>query len=871
MLWLRKIAFYVFLAVSIGAAVWAWFRLRESKAPESSVTEHIPSSALVVIETRQVHELVQQLTRQNLIWNSLLTEDLFASAQNGIQYLDSLTRSSEDLSPMLAGNPVFWSFVKENTRLEHLIQFKLKEQKDAETIALFFNRVFKLSASVSSFRAYEVSVSGKPWLAACVDGIVYFSSDLSLLQKSIGLPKAESLAENARFGELQKLNGRQTTQIYFNHRLSGLFNRQVLNHVSVFGLELELSAFTCTGYTIPDSSSFMLTLQQQPETTFKQLEKLPDHVAFISGVSTSKTESFFESNQALLPASVSERNERAWQAINDSAMYNMQQEIYEASGNVLLAGYWLHDQEEYLMQMETHDEEKTTHFLELISDSVFGVTPSRYFHIRDGFNRLFSFQHADHALNYACVSDGELILMSSKHMLNYYSECMAGSNTLGKNASFMAYAADNLFEPQQYLYYENYDLIKHSTFPRLINSVELNTGDDVLSQLSLSLNVRAQHLQMRLHATHKQEKETGEPTDKGVLWSYRSDSLVSSPVFLFTNHLTHEHELCFQDQENTLYLVSSTGKAIWKKKLNESIRSDIYTVDLFKNGKLQLLFNTDNYLHLIDRNGNYVQGYPVRLPQKATSAISVLDYDKTRDYRIFVACADKKLYNYSLYGIKTEGFTPLKTDDVVKLPVHYAKVGASDYLITADEGGKLYGFSRKGEGRIDFANKVTANLANLYVSVSNNLDNTKIVYLDDRNSLLNKISLSDKKEALKLGDDVTGFGSRFELLNDDKQMDLLLFGDGALYAYDLFSGKLLESFNPQAVYRDARLALTEQSQQVIAYDQAGEKLDFFDLTGKPLYSIGRVTNTPLVCELYKNGKTYLITVNGALINCRQLH
>lgn len=868
---LRKIAFYIFLAVSLGVAVWAYFRLRESKAPKTSVTEHIPATASAVIETRQIQDLVQQLTRQNLIWNSLLTEEAFANAQKGIQYLDSLTRASGEVSAILKDNPVYWSFIKEGTQNEHLIQFKLKEEKDAELMEQFFRHLFTQTNSISSLKAYDVSVNGKPWLAACLNGIVYFCSDAGLLQKSAQLQKSRSLAENQDFVQLQKLNGRQNTQVFLNHRVSGLLNKQFFSRQSLFSLGIELNELTCTGYTIADSATFLSAVARQTETEFHALEKLPDHPSSFIGISLSQAGLFFKENEALLSSGIAEKNENAWRLINDSALYNMKQEVYENTGGTLLLGnYWLEGRAEQLLQLNIQDETKAEQFLKVISDSMAGANELRVFHIRENYAQLFSFYNTAPVIRYGCIVSGDLILLSSRAMLNYYAGCIRNSSILGKNATFMAYADDNLFEPSQFVYYENYDLMKHSTFQRLINSVELNTGDDVLSHLSLSMKAYKGALQMRLHATHKQEQTSSE-SSKDVLWSFSADSSVTSPVFVFTNHLTQEHELSFQDRTNTLYLISSTGKALWKKTINEPIRSAIYTVDIFKNGKLQMLFNTDNYLHLIDRNGNYVQGYPVKLPQRATSAITLLDYDKTKDYRIFIACADKKIYNYSLYGIKTEGYTPLRTDHVVKLPIHYAKVGASDYLITADDGGKLYVFSRRGEGRIDFRNKTVENLENLYVWAGNNLDNTKIIYVDDKNNLLNKISLSDKKEAFKLGDELRGFRVTFDLLNDDKQMDMILYGDGAIHAYDLFSGKLLESYNEQAVYHDAVFAYTENSQQIMAFDQAGEKLDLIDLSGKPLLSIGNVTHVPLVTQLYKDGKTYLVTINGTRVNCRRLN
>jgi len=866
----KKIAFYIFLALSVGAGIWAYFNLKESKAPKTELIEHIPTNATCVIQTEDVHDLILQLTRQNLIWTSLLTEETFSNAQKGIRYLDSLTRTSSCISETLNNNAVYWSFVKEGAKQEHLIQFKLKEQKDGARIDRFFNSIFIKNTSISSFTAYDVAINKTKWLATCINGIVYFCSDLSLLQKSIELVKKESLADNKNYRDLLKLNGRQKTHVYFNHSLSSLFNRDLFNRQSLFNFEIQLNELTFTGYTKADTNSFFSSVSKQQETEFHEFEKLPDHAASITGVAISNATLFYNGNQQFLPNALIQKNELTWSAINDSALYNIRAENYEnIDGELISANYWFENYAGQITAIKIKDEEKAKQLLKFMSDSIIPAEKFKVYKLNPAAVNLFSFYGASAEMQYGCVLSGNIILMQDKIMLNYYIESIKNSYVLAKNPEFMNYANDNLFQSCNYIYYENCNLIKSSTFPRLINSTELNAGD-ALSQVSLSIKAYKQGLQVRLHATHKQEQRAQE-TGKDILWSFTADSTVSGNVYSFTNHLTQENELCFQDDNNTLHLINSTGTALWKKEINEQIQSVVYTVDLFKNGKFQLLFNTENYLHLIDRNGNYIQGYPIKLPQKVTSPVTLLDYDNTKDYRILLACADKRIYNFSLYGIKTEGFIPVKTDNEVTLPVYYTKVGASDYLITVDAAGKIYAFSRKGVGRIDFKNKTIEGLSHLYVSPGNNLDNTKLIYVDDKNNLLNKISLSDKKEAIKLGDELTGFGTSFELLNDDKQMDMILFGDGAVYAYDLFSGKLLETFNDHAVYKNAGLAYTENSQLIIAFDKAGEKLDVMDMTGKPVYSIPNVTHAPLITELYKDGKKYLITVSHNKINCMRLN
>lgn len=867
----KKTSFYLFLIFSIVAAVCAYFNLKESKAPQTNISEHILANVSCVIETNSLHDLISKLTRQNLIWNSLLTQEIISNTQNGIHYLDSLTKSNQDVYAMLEDNNVFWSFIKQNERTENLIQFKLKEQKDDGKLDLFFNTVFKKNSTVSSFKAYDFLIGQKQWLACCVNGIVYFCSDLTLLQKCIELKKNESIAGNKNYEKLLRLNGKQKTQIYVNHSICHLFNSSIFKNYSVFSLEVSLNEISCNGYTDTDSVSLVNLLVGQNERAMKEFNKLPDHVASFSAFAVSNANLFYEKSLKFLSEHLQEKNQQSWKNINDSALYDMQLECYEnLDGEIVIANYWLENSPSQLLLLKVNDESKALQLLKLMSDSVKTVNDYKVYKLLNKHQQLFSINDQIKDMRYACVVSGNIIFMSDYQLLLYYLESIKNSMILGKNVEFLAYANENLSQSSNYINYENNDQMKLGSFSRLINSLHLNLGDDVISDVSLSIKSYKQTMQVRLHAAHKQEHQASE-VNQNVLWSFLADSLILGKAHIFKNHLTQENELCFQDENNTLYLLNSKGSALWKKNITEIIRSDIYTVDVFKNGKFQLLFNTDNYLHLIDRNGAYVQGYPVKLPQRVTSSITLMDYDNSKDYRIFLACADKKIYNFSLYGLKTEGFVPVKTNTEVILPIYYAKVGASDYLITADVEGKIYAFSRRGEGRIDFKNKVTTHLERLYVEMGNNLDNAKLIYVDDKNNLLNKISLSDKKEGIKLGDELNGFDFSFDLLNDDKQTDVILFGDGAIYAYDLFSEKLLDSFNSQAVYRDAVLVYSESSQCMIGFDDAGKKLDFIDLNGKLMYSVKGVTNKPLVADLYKDGKKYLIVTQRNRINCMLLN
>jgi hypothetical protein len=420
------------------------------------------------------------------------------------------------------------------------------------------------------------------------------------------------------------------------------------------------------------------------------------------------------------------------------------------------------------------------------------------------------------------------------------------------------------------MYYENVELLKTNKLNSIINIHQLQLKESPYTHLSFIANHVNNVMQVRINLIKENNKQDDQNASN-YLWAYCADSIINNSLNVFTNHTTQENEITFQDNSNSLYLISSTGNLIWKKKLSEPIKSKIYTVDIFRNGKLQLLFNTKNHIHLIDRNGNYVQGYPLKTPNYITSNITLLEYDNNKDYRIFIACSDKKIYNFSLYGIKTEGFVPFKTTDIVELPISYVKIGLSDYLITADISGKIYAFSRKGLGRIDFKNKTIQDLNHLLVLEGTNIENTKLIYVDDKNNLLSKITLTDKKEIIKLGDELSGFKTSFHLINDDNQKDLLCYGNGAFYGYDLFSNKLIEYFNENAVYTNIECVKLTNKLLYVAFDHAEQKTDILSSNGKLLTQYPNTTHKPLVVDLYKNGKQYLLMINNNNVNCVELN
>jgi hypothetical protein len=205
-----------------------------------------------------------------------------------------------------------------------------------------------------------------------------------------------------------------------------------------------------------------------------------------------------------------------------------------------------------------------------------------------------------------------------------------------------------------------------------------------------------------LSVRYKEEAREESTTE----WETLLDTLAAIKPFFFTNHITGAKEIFIQDLNNNTYLINTAGRVLWKVPLNERIEGNIYMVDYYKNGKYQLLFSGKNWLHLLDRNGNYVERYPVKLRSPATNSLVSFDYDNNLNYRLFIAGEDKQIYSYDKTGSVVKGWKPFRTAGLVKSDICYFKVSGKDYIVASDEN-SVYFLDRSGNQRLTLKDAVT--------------------------------------------------------------------------------------------------------------------------------------------------------------------
>ena len=286
--------------------------------------------------------------------------------------------------------------------------------------------------------------------------------------------------------------------------------------------------------------------------------------------------------------------------------------------------------------------------------------------------------------NYASVIEDKLVISKSENSLEKLIINISNSSTIINENKF-----NQAFKeiPEKSNYLKVYDLknskiktlesinISKEKFPYLINHIRL---DDNIIYNSFSTVKSVE-----------ENKKNGINLD----FSFKIDNPINLTPKFVTNYITKKKEIITQDINNILYLISLDGKLIWKENIGSRIIGEIYQVDLYKNGRLQYAFNTENNFQIIDKNGNLVK----KINNKNSLGLTVFDYDKVKNYRFLLFDNEIKILDSKMKNVK--GFNKKNINGIQRKNPKHFRIGKKDYLIF-NINNKLKITDRRGNIRI---------------------------------------------------------------------------------------------------------------------------------------------------------------------------
>jgi hypothetical protein len=220
-----------------------------------------------------------------------------------------------------------------------------------------------------------------------------------------------------------------------------------------------------------------------------------------------------------------------------------------------------------------------------------------------------------------------------------------------------------------------------------------------------------------------------------TLWSASLGAAVERAPDIVVNHTNNTREVLVQDAQHRIHLISAAGKVLWTKQLDGPIRGSVHQVDRFRNGKLQLLFNTGAQVYLIDRNGKDVGGFPVKPKAGATAPLAVFDYDGQRDYRVLLPLKDGRVLNLGLDGIAVQGWEPPRLKEPSTAAVEHVRIRNKDHLLVFDGSGSVLVLDRRGQVRERVKLDLGADARVRLVRAGSELGATQVAWTDTEGTL----------------------------------------------------------------------------------------------------------------------------------------
>jgi hypothetical protein len=257
-----------------------------------------------------------------------------------------------------------------------------------------------------------------------------------------------------------------------------------------------------------------------------------------------------------------------------------------------------------------------------------------------------------------------------------------------------------------------------------------------------------------------------------AVWERNYPEKIIAGPFLVENHYTQENEILIQLENLEVLLIDTRGNTIWNKVIGGKIKSDVKQIDVYKNSKLQMIFNTNEEIYLLDRNGENVEDFPKKIKPMISNKFSLVDYENNKEYRVLIASANKKVFNYTATGEIVTGFDFGPANDLIEQEIYYFNIDGLDYIAIIDNSGKVYVCDRRGTDRIMLKEKLEiAPKKQVQFVLGNALSSTYLLSLNNQGELV-KLNFTDELSTSKLpnGDKIKNINSYLDSQNSKRIM-----------------------------------------------------------------------------------------------------
>ncbi|MCL2328205.1 MAG: hypothetical protein FWC39_06780 [Bacteroidetes bacterium] len=728
----KRILSFIVVLCLVGIIVFIFIRLKQSNQTfENLAFETVPHNAVALIDVKKISSLEQFAT--NNMWRSFASSPLF-TPMHTVATLTQTALKNEVQRKNFANNSLIISFMecKEGTQ-EYIVSVPLVSSEQInqthELLQNLFSDCQKVGYSFdynTQIYSFENAAKKRRCSYAVFKNTLIISPSHILVEAAIKSCKEQhNILGIEDFKKIRKTAGKQTlANIYINlNKVTQLFmplQTKPYGSWTEFDVSLRSNAISLNGFSLSNiTADFLSVFRAQMPVKLQLSSILPANISYFKVWGLSDVKQFRANYENFLTQNKKfEDYTKNLNILNNTYggsnivqnMYSfIDSEIafacgapYEANENgdnyaiiktisqSQVEG-WI---EKLLQEYPTHrnpGSSQTTQFT-LDNKAIYTIQGIPVDFVQALWGELFAgvrFRHLTFINNYMVFADSKTALeklitaYELKKVLANDMEFKKFQNSVLPTFTYYEYAAmgktGNAHTPLRQIQSEELGIAQRSNAAAF----------QIMAQDGMFYN--------NIYINFAEAGSTAKTsTADNIVWESVLDAEIATQPQIFEIQ-PGEFGILVQDEKNTLYMLNSAGKIQWKKSLQESLISPLFQVDYFKNGKYQYLANSANYVYCIDRLGNFVENYPHKLEDTSSVAMSVFDYEKTKEYRLFVPCG-KKLYLYNIKMQKNKEWAWNECESDIVAPVQHFVNAGKDYIVCADQR-NVYLLNRKGELR----------------------------------------------------------------------------------------------------------------------------------------------------------------------------
>lgn len=468
-------------------------------------------------------------------------------------------------------------------------------------------------------------------------------------------------------------------------------------------------------------------------------------------------------------------------------------------------------------------------------------------------NKFFDFVLGDYFKDFnksKCIIIDEYAIFSNelsnlKSIVNDY----IGKNTLESQESFMQ-LKDELSSRSNVWIYLSEDAL--SLFPAQMARKQFvdqqkEVGHKIKNLGKIFAQVKVDDDSFKINIVGKNPKKEWKSPKLKAEWSIELDNKFTMAPQKLWNHVDKRNEIALQDNGNILYLISERGKILWKKQLDEKVIGSIKQIDIYKNNRLQMLVQTKSKIHLFDRNGEMVKGYPIVLPSPSSAEMAVFDYNQTKSYRLLVPC-NEHLAMFNQNGEAVKGWKAYNQDyPIIKKPQHFI-IDDKDYILTENKNKTLFSFKRNGDIRSQLQLNTKSHENSSYVLVNSTNPNFKMI---SYNNMINVFDSENTLQSSEISQErIFDINMNSETLSYLTKDEFIIEYNEDKFSYDLE----VNNEHTQIVnYQDNLFSVLDmENEKVYVFNKEAKLLDQFPIYGSTNILMTEMSNQNEV-NLYIGG------------------